>query len=156
MTRFARSLILSLAGAALGLSAATVSAQDKHGTKDEAVAMVKKAVAHVKKVGKDKAFADFSVKGGAFTDRDLYVYTADFSGKVTSHGANDKLLGRDLGQMKDADGKVFVAEILEKAKAGKAGWTDYKWPNPVSKEIESKTVYCEPLENNAVCVGAYR
>src|SRR6185436_8002052 len=51
-----------------------VAAQDKSkGTDKEAIAMVEKAVAHIKKVGKEKAFADFNNKSGPFTDRDLYV-----------------------------------------------------------------------------------
>ena len=153
MNQFVRSAALLSVAAACALGA---QAQVKHGTKDEAAAMVKKAVAHYKSAGKDKALADFSQKGGAFTDRDLYVYTADFSGKATSHGANEKLVGRDLLQLKDADGKGFVAEILEKGKTGKGAWTDYKWPNPVSKDIEQKSVYCEPHDNQMFCVGAYK
>ena len=116
--------------------------------------MVKKAVAHDKKVGKDKALADFNAKSGPFIDRDLDVYTADMTGKVTSHGANEKLLGRDLMQLKDADGKLFIIQILDRAKRGKAGWTNDKWANPVTKEIEAKSAYCEPHDAQVVCAGA--
>jgi cytochrome c len=153
MKKFAHCLTLAVAAAVLALPAA---AEVKNATKDEALAMIKKASAHYKKVGKDKALADFSTKGGAFTDRDLYVYTADMTGKVTSHGANEKLLGRDLMQLKDADGKLFIVEILDKVKAGKSGWTDYKWVNPVSKEIEQKSAYCEPLDGQVICAGVYK
>ncbi|MEK8052085.1 cache domain-containing protein [Ideonella sp. DXS22W] len=156
MPRFPSVPSLAALGLAAVFSCTGALAQVKHGSKDEAQAMVKKAVAHYKSAGKDKALADFNQKGGAFTDRDLYVYTADMSGKCTSHGANEKLVGRDLLQLKDADGKAFVTEILEKGKTGKGGWTDYKWPNPVSKEIEAKTTYCEPHDNQMFCVGAYK
>lgn len=144
--------------AALVCTVATLAhaADPKHATKDEAQAMVKKAVAHYKKVGKEKALADFNAKSGPFIDRDLYVYTSDMTGKVTSHGANEKLLGRDLMQLKDADGKLFIVEILDRAKAGKSGWTDYKWANPLSKEIEAKTAYCEPHDAQVICAGAYQ
>lgn len=142
--------------AACALAGGPALAEVKHASKEEALAMVKKAVAHYKKVGKDKALADFNAKSGQFIDRDLYVYTSDMTGKVTSHGANEKLLGRDLMQLKDADGKLFIVEILERAKAGKTGWTDYKWANPVSKEVESKSAYCEPLDGQVVCAGAYK
>lgn len=132
------------------------SAEIKHGTKDEAVALVKKAVAHFKAAGAQKAFADFNTKGGPFTDRDLYVFATDMTGKALAHGANDKLVGKDLLQLKDADGKAFVVEMLDKGKAGKPAWTDYKWPNPVTKELEAKTTYCEPAEGHLFCVGAYK
>lgn len=156
MSRISSALSLSTLAVAAALMSGAALAQVKHGSKDEAQAMVKKAVAHYKSAGKDKALVDFNQKGGAFTDRDLYVYTADMNGKCTSHGANEKLVGRDLLQLKDADGKAFVSEILEKGKTGKGGWTDYKWPNPVSKDIESKTTYCEPHDNQMFCVGAYK
>ena len=40
-------------------------------TKDEAVAMVKKAVVLIGQDGPEKAYAAFDTKGGAFTDREL-------------------------------------------------------------------------------------
>src|SRR5215212_2243070 len=67
------------------------SAQDKSkGTAAEATAMVDKAIAHIKKAGRDKAFADFNNKSGPFTDRDLYVVVYDMKGKVIAHGATEK------------------------------------------------------------------
>ena len=42
-------------------------------TKDEAVAMVKKAVAAIKTEGPDKAYAEISNPSGPFVDRDLYI-----------------------------------------------------------------------------------
>lgn len=150
--------ILSLAALAVAgsLACAPAFAQVKHGSKDEAQALAKKAVAHYKSAGRDKAFPDFSQKGGPFTDRDLYVFVTDVSGKTLAHGANEKLIGRDMLALKDADGKAFVVEFVDRIKSGKAGWTDYKWPNPVSKEIEAKTTYCEPHDNMVFCVGAYK
>lgn len=156
MTRLSSTLSLTALALAGALFATGACAQAKHGSKEEAQALVKKALAHYKSVGKDKALADFSQKGGPFTDRDLYVFSTDLNGKATSHGANEKLIGRDLLQIKDADGKAFVNEILDKSRTGKGGWVDYKWPNPVSKEIEAKTTYCEPHDNQVFCVGAYK
>ena len=144
------------AAAALAITAMPALAEVKNPTKDEAVDMVKKAVAHYKKAGKDKALADFSIKGGPFSVGELYVFSSDLTGKVTSHGANAKLIGREQAPLKDADGKLFVQEILDKAKAGKTGWTDYKWANPVSKELEQKTAYCEPLDGQVICAGVYK
>ena len=42
-------------------------------SKDEAVAMVKKAVAFIKEQGNDKAYPEITNKAGKFIDRDLYV-----------------------------------------------------------------------------------
>lgn len=133
-----------------------VQADTTHGTKDEAQALAKKAVARLKSAGKEKAFTDFDQKGGAFSDRDLYVFVTDFSGKTLAHGGNEKLIGRDMIQLKDVDGKAFIAAMIDQAKTGKAGWTDYKWPNPTTKEMEAKSTYCEPVDSMIVCVGTYK
>jgi cytochrome c len=42
-------------------------------TKDEAVAMVKKAVAHIKTEGPEKAYAAISSPSRPYVDRDLYI-----------------------------------------------------------------------------------
>ena len=60
------------------------------GTKDEAVAMVKKAVDFIKANGADKAYAEFSNPKGQFVDRDLYITIYDMNGKCLAHGANAK------------------------------------------------------------------
>jgi len=64
-------------------------------TKEEAVAMVKKAMASIKEQGPDKAYAEISNKTGPFTDRDLYVVVYGLDGKVLAHGANEKLIVLD-------------------------------------------------------------
>ncbi|HEY8605581.1 MAG TPA: cache domain-containing protein [Noviherbaspirillum sp.] len=130
-------------------------AADK-GTKEEATALSKKAIAFYKANGKDKAYAEINNKSGQFVDRDLYVYVVDTSGHVRAHGTNPKLIDKDLMQLKDADGKAFVAEVVELVKANKTGWVDYKWTNPVSKQIESKTTYVEPMGDLGFAVGVYK
>lgn len=153
-----RNITLALAAllVAFGLPAA---AQDKSkGTDKEAIAMVEKAIAHIKKVGRDKAFADFNNKSGPFTDRDLYVVVYDMKGKVLSHGANEKMIGRDVIDLRDSDGKYFVKERVEMMSKGPSakGWQDYKFMNPVSKAIEPKQMYLQRFEDMIVGCGIYK
>jgi cytochrome c len=54
------------------LNATTLFAADR-GTPAEAKAMLQKAVAHYKQVGRKQALADFNAKKPPFGDRDLYV-----------------------------------------------------------------------------------
>ncbi len=63
------------------------------GTKDEATAMVKKAIGSLKTSGADKAYAEISNPKGQFVDRDLYVVVYDMNGKCLAHGANAKMIG---------------------------------------------------------------
>ena len=46
----------------------------ERGTPAEAKAMLQKAVAHYKEVGRKQALADFNAKKPPFGDRDLYVF----------------------------------------------------------------------------------
>jgi cytochrome c len=141
--------VLTVAGSA-GLAGAADG-----GSKDEAVAMVKKAVAFLKANGNDKAFAEFNKKGGQFSDRDMYVVVYDVSGKCLAHGANPKMIGRDLIGAKDTDGKPYMQERIDLMKKGPAGWQDYKFRNPVSNQIEPKTMYLERSGDLIVGCGVY-
>ena len=152
--------LLTAACAALALAVVLpATAQDKSkGTAAEATAMVGKAIAHIKKVGREKAFADFNDKKGAFTDRDLYVVVYDMKGKVLAHGANDKMIGKDVIDLRDNDGKYFVKERVEMmSKSPEAkGWQDYKFMNPVSRQIEPKSMYLQRHEDYMVGCGIYK
>ncbi len=146
-----------LATAAIGtVMAADAAGAAEFATKEEAVAMAKKAVAYIKTNGTEKAYAEISKKGGMFTDRDLYIVVYGLNGQVFAHGANEKLIGTDQSQAKDADGKAFVAERIELAKKGEPFWQDYKFMNPVSQKVEPKQMYCERLNDTAVCGGVYK
>ena len=125
-------------------------------TKDEATAMVKKAVSFIKAEGAEKAYAEISNKKGRFIDRDLYVVVYQLDGKVLAHGANDKFIGKDMSEAQDVDGKLYVKERIEMANKQANFWQDYKFVNPVTKKVEPKQMYCERVENTAVCGGVYK
>ena len=126
------------------------------GTPQEAEALVKKAIAEIKAVGKDKALAEISNPKGKFIDRDLYVFVYDMNGKCVGHGFNQKMIGKDLVQMKDPDGRFYVKERIEIIKTKGSGWQDYKFTNPLSKKIENKTAYIEGIDGLIVGCGVYK
>ncbi len=134
----------------------TVLAQAKKGTPAEAEAMVKKAVAFFNANGEQKAFAQFSDPNGKFVQGDLYIFVYDLTGKCVAHGGNPKMIGKDLIDLKDSDGKAFVKERIELAKTKGKGWQNYKFTNPVSKSIEDKTAYIEKAGNFIFGCGAYK
>lgn len=128
----------------------------KRGTAAEAEAMVKKAIALAKAKGKDAAFAEINNRNGQFTKGDLYVFVYDTNGKVAAHGQNLKMIGKELIDMKDADGKEFVKERVEIAKTRGNGWQDYKFTNPLTKQIEQKRAYVERYEDFIFGCGVYK
>lgn len=130
-------------------------AADK-GTAPEAVALVQKAGAYLKANGKDKAYAEFNNPNGAFKDRDLYIMVYDLKGVNVAHGANPKMIGKDLADLKDAEGTPIVRRFIDVANTKGKGWVDYKWPNPVSKAIESKSTYVEKHGDVLIGAGIYK
>jgi cytochrome c len=150
-----RSIVTLVIGFTLILSSTLLHAADK-GTKDEAVSMVKKAIEFMKASGTEKAFEEISNPQGKFVDRDLYVVVYDMNGKCLAHGANAKMVGRDLLDNKDVDGKEFVKERVEMMKKEPTGWQDYKFRNPVSNEIEPKSMYLERYQDFIVGCGVYK
>jgi len=127
------------------------------GSKDEAVAMVKRVQAKFKADGADatfKAVSDLSMKD--FHDRDLYPFIYDVKGVNLAHGARPALIGKNLIDLKDQDGKYLIREMLEIVKVKGSGWVDYKWPNPLNNKIEDKSSYVEAMGDYLVGVGIYR
>jgi cytochrome c len=127
-----------------------------NGSPAEAEAMVKKAVAFMKANGKDKAFAEISNPKGQFVDRDLYVFVYDMTGKCVAHGFNQKMIGKDLIEMKDPDGKFYVKERVEIAKTKGKGLQHYKFTNPDTKKIDDKSAYIEKYDDYIFGCGAYK
>ena len=142
----------------LGAGGALAQKKEKpeFASKDEAVAMVKKGVAFIKKEGKEKGYAEITSKKGQFKDRDLYLVVYGLDGVVRAHGANEKMVAQNLIDLKDVDGKPFVKERVELARSKDAFWQEYKFTNPVTKKIEPKLMYCERLDDTAVCGGVYK
>lgn len=138
------------------LAIGTVVFSAEKGTAEEATAMVKKGVDYVKTHGKEKAFAEFSNPSGQFVKGDLYVMVYDMDGLNKAHGANPKLIGKNLLEIKDANGVYIVKSFIEVAKGKGKGWVDYKWPNNITKAVESKSTYVEKVDDVLIGVGIYK
>ena len=124
-------------------------------TRDEAKAYSEKAAAYIKQVGEEKAFLDFTRPDGGFVNGELYVFCYDRNGVNKAHGGNRAFVGRNLLHIKDPDGKEPNALIVKMGFEQGQGWVDFKWPNQVTKQIESKSAYVIRT-NEVVCgVGYY-
>jgi cytochrome c len=151
--------LIALFFASLTMLAPATAAQ--FGTKDEAVAMVKRVQAQFKKDGPEltfKAVSDKSVK--EYHDRDLYPFIYEMNapkkGVCVAHGARPALIGKNLIDLKDQDGKYLIREMIVIANGPGNGWVDYKWPNPITNKIEDKSSYIEKMGHYFVGVGIYK
>lgn len=138
------------------LLAASPATAEERGTAAEAIALTQKAVALLKTTPAEEVFKAINSKDPRFIDRDLYVFAQDYKGLVQAHAINPKLVGKDASENEDVDGKLYVKERLELVKTKKSFWHDYKFSNPTTKKIETKSVYCEALPETIVCVGIYK
>ena len=152
-TRPTKPLLYAIA-AAMAFASAAFAADGA--SKEDAVAMVKKATAFIKEQGPEKAYPEITNKAGKFIDRDVYVVVYQLDGKVLAHGSNPKFVGKDMSDAQDVDGKLFVKQRVEMAAKQASFWQDYKFVNPVTKKVEPKEMYCERLENTAICAGVYK
>ena len=124
--------------------------------KSEVTGLVKKAVIHIKENGKEAALAEFNNANGKFVKGELYVFAYSLQGVIIAHPMNPKLVGKDMLEIKDADGKYFTKEFIATVNGPGKGWVDYRWTNPVSKKIEAKSSYVEKAGDIFVGCGIYK
>jgi hypothetical protein len=144
-----------LATAPLVATPAAFAAEER-AKPEEAKALLGKAIAHIKAVGKDKAYADFMTKPGPWVDRDLYITVFDLSGKTLAHGANARLVGKDNINLQDANGKFHIQERMEIAKSKGKGQQEFAFLNPMTKQIEPKLMFFERMDDIVVACGSYK
>lgn len=135
-----RILIIACCFLALGQA----QAASNHKSPEDAVALVKKALAFLHTHGAEKTFKEISTPGGTFSDGQLYAFVLTTDGICVAHGAYPNLIGKNLNNLRDPDGVAPIAEFIKVAnkKEGK-GWVEYRWPDPVSHRIEHKRSYVE-------------
>ncbi|GAB2891281.1 hypothetical protein GCM10027046_20060 [Uliginosibacterium flavum] len=133
----------------------TAHAADEFASAKEAEAMVVKVVAAVK-ANRAATLAEITAKNAKWIDRDLYPVVYDTKGQVQAHGQNEKMVGKDLIDFKDPDGKLFVRERVDLAKSKGKFWQDYKFTDPLSKKVLPKQAYCERSGEDIVCAGVYK
>jgi len=141
--------------AALAIAGGSASGAER-ATRTDAEKMVKKGVEMLKTGGKDKAAAEMTAPSQTFVDRDLYLVIYDMQGNCVAHGQNPKQVGKPLIGLKDPDGKLFVKERVDLAKAQGKFWQDYKFTDPITKKVLPKQMYCERSDDLVVCGGIYK
>lgn len=134
------------------LASSPLFAGSKQATKQEAQAMVVEAADFLKKEGADKAFAAFNA-GGNWRNGDLYVFVIDNSGTWRASGARPELVGKNELNTPDANGKLFIKEIVA---IDKNGWVEYKFMSPSDNQVHNKSSYFERVGDFLVGAGAYK
>lgn len=140
-----------------GMTAAFAADQDcSNATPAEAKALAHKAAAELKRLGPNKAFADFMDPDGDYFPRDLYVFVVDLDGTMWVNGAFPQVMGTNAVNAQDNTGRRYIEEMLRIARAHGKGQIEYMWINPCTGQYTDKLTFFERVDRYVVAVGAYR
>lgn len=118
-----------------------------------AIDLIDRAIKHIKMVGKKKAFVDFSSPISSFNEGDLSIVIYDFEGNNLANGEYPILVGKNLLDRKDKNGKLVIQEIIKKARID--GWG---FVTTVDKN-SSKKIFIKTLDTSEgkiiIGVGVY-
>lgn len=127
-------------------------------TKDECIAMCKKAAQLAADKGIDEMLKQVNDPKGPFVWKDSYIYVINLDTKmVAAHPIKPALIGKDMSGIKDIHGKMFFVETINIALEKNEGWVDYMWPKPGEKTPSTKTAYVLRVPNQpyALSAGVY-
>ncbi len=142
----------SLVAIVLVVTAGLASAAE-FGTRDEAKAMLDRAVVMLK-TDKNRALDLFTAGTGGFVDRDLYVFCGGPDGMLTAH---PYYMGTNLMEFKDKTGNAAGEEIYAVAKEGEFPEVSYKWVQPGGGEEHVDKVSFVTKVGDQICgVGFYK
>jgi signal transduction histidine kinase len=126
-------------------------------TQKDAIAMTERGAALVKAKGKEELMKLITTKDPEFVQGALYIDMRDVkTGIVLAHPYNPSIVGKDLTDVPDANGKKYRREIIELAAAKGKGWVDYQYKNPTTGKIEPKTTYILLVDGVVLEAGLYK
>ncbi|MEI6456937.1 MAG: cache domain-containing protein [bacterium] len=89
------------------------------------------------------AFRDFAQKNSKWQSGNRYLFAYDLQGTCIFHPVTPELIGRNIINMKDLNGKPVIGEIVQIASNIKHpyGWVHYLWMEPGEIYPEYKSSY---------------
>jgi len=124
------------------------------GTREEALAMVRRVQEKFKKEGAEATF--HAIDNKEFVDRDLFPFVYKFDGTVVSTPLA-QFRGKNMYDLKDQDGKFTTQEFIKIATTPPHhGWSDYRWLNPKANAVEDKSTWIARIGDYLVGVGVYK
>lgn len=92
----------------------------------------------------------------AFYQDDLYPFVVDGdTRRFVAHGYNPGLIGTRFDTLRDHAGNPLGDPVLALMTGKDEAEFSYQWRNPVTQQVESKTIAIRRLGNLLACVGWY-
>ncbi|MGJ5095065.1 methyl-accepting chemotaxis protein [Bradyrhizobium oligotrophicum] len=70
-----------------------------------------------------------------------YFFVTDMTAKMLMHPISTKLVGQDVADMKDPNGKKLFIEMIDVVRQHGRGFVDYDWPKPGSETPQPKLTH---------------
>jgi hypothetical protein len=126
------------------------------------VLLVQDAAHLIEKQG-TAAFPEFAVRGSRWFDKGHYLFIFDLHGVCLFHPAQPELVGKNLLDLKDINGKPlnrWINEIGRRPEANASGWIFYLWEAPNDLTPTWKATYiCKAVAPDGkvylVCSGKH-
>lgn len=119
-----------------------------HSKRDVVIGLVRAATAYFKDVVinkgfmVDEVFSTLSYPAGRFVMGDLYLYAVDFHGTMMANGDRPGLIGTNVWEVRDSEGKFVNQEIINRLKKSDEGvWVEYQSKNA------TKSTYAEKVQD---------
>jgi cytochrome c len=126
-------------------------------TEKDAIAMAERAAAFGKANGRDELIKKITAKDPEFVQGSMYIYMRDAkTGVNLAHPFNQSIVGKDLNDVPDTNGKLYRREIMDVAGKSGKGWVDYMYKNPENSKIEAKTAYVLRAGDMVLVAGIYK
>lgn len=129
-----------------------------HSKRDIVIGLVKAAVAYFTDVVinqgflVDEVFSTLSYPAGRFVTGDLYLYAVDFKGQMMANGNRPGLIGTNVLNVKDSEGKLVNQEIIDRLKNSSEGvWIEYRSRNANKLTYAEKIVDKDGREYFVAC-----
>lgn len=148
-------LLATATALCLGLGCSGALANEP--SEQDAIAMVERGAALIKAKGKKEMIKRLQARDPAFAQGSLHVDLRDVkTGIVLAHPYNPSIVGMDLTDVPDANGKKYRREIIELAAAKGKGWVDYQYKDPRTGKIEQKSSYVLLVDGVVLEAGIYK
>ena len=144
-----------LSGSAVCFISLAMAAPAQLNGRSEAVHLAQTAARYLKAHGKDEMIKRINERDPRFNKGELYVAMRDLNGITLAHPTL-ALIGKNLLDVPDADGKLFRREMRDVANGAGSGWVDYKFRNPVSGRVEEKSTFVLRAGDVALDAGIYK
>ncbi len=127
----------------------------QQGSAEEAVDLVRRAVAHRQHTSKDAYLRDLTDATKGFFDRDMYVFVLDDNGRYVAFGGNPAKVGTRVQDIAGIDGQGLLDSIIGQADY-EPGWVEYDIVNPTTGKVQSKMSFVQKVDGLYVGCGVYK